>query len=158
MTALTAAPTATPDLLGLSRQAAEDVAAQRQRLETQLANARTLFELGDIAKADYLERRERIQRELEGLKTEDELGAALERAAAFLADLPAAWEAASPEQRNALARLLFEEVRIKDEWVAAVKPQLTFAPFFALDCQARRLSGGSDGIRTRDLCLDRAAC
>jgi hypothetical protein len=92
---------------------------QRQRLETQLANTRTLFELGDITKADYLERRERLQRELESLKTEDELGAALERAAAFLADLPAAWEAVSPEQRNALARLLFEEVRIKDEWVAA---------------------------------------
>ncbi len=133
-----------------SRAAGEDVAAQRQRLETQLANARTLFELGDIAKADYLQRRERIQRELERLKCEDELGAALERAAAFLADLPAAWAAANQEQRNALARLLFEEVRIKDEWVAAMRPQPTFAPFFALDCQARRLSGGSDGEQSRE--------
>ncbi len=132
-----------------SRTACEDVAAQRARLETQLANARTLFELGDIPKGAYLQRRERIQRELESLKSEDELGAALARAAAFLADLPAAWAAATQEQRNALARLLFEEVRIKDEWVAAVQPQPTFAPFFALDCQARRLSGGSDGEQTR---------
>ena len=88
----------------------------------------------------------------------DDLGAALERTATFLADLPDAWAVAAPEQRNALARLLFAQVRIKDEWVVAVEPQPTFAPFFALDCQARRLSGGSDGIRTRGLCLDRAAC
>jgi len=56
------------------------------------------------------------------------------------------------------ARLLFEEVHIKDEWVAAVKPQPTFAPFFALDCQARRLSGGSDGIRTRTVEFPRTRC
>jgi hypothetical protein len=27
-----------------------------------------------------------------------------------------------------------------------------------LDCQGLSLAGGSDGIRTRDLSLDRAAC
>ncbi len=141
-----------------SQSSADDAEAQRRRLQAQLANARTLFELGDITKADYLERRGRLQQSLNALKPDREIEDTLERAANFLADLPTAWHAASDEQRNALARLLFEEVRIKNEWVAAVKPQPTFAPFFDLDCQARRLSSGSDGIRTRDLSLDRAAC
>src|SRR5205807_8539453 len=101
---------------------------------------------GEISKAEYPERRERVQRELGGLRSEDESGAALERAATSLADLPAAWAAASQEQRNALARPPFEELYINEAGVAAVKPQCTFAPFFALECQARRLSGGIGGI------------
>jgi hypothetical protein len=64
-----------------------------------------------------------------------------------LSDLPAAWRAADDAQRNALARMLFVQVRIKDDWVAAVEPQPSFAPFFNWDCQVRRLSGGSDGGR-----------
>jgi hypothetical protein len=57
----------------------------------------------------------------------------LERAADFLADLSAARHAATDEQHNALARLLFERLRIKDQSVAAVKPQAAFAAFFDLD-------------------------
>ena len=136
----------------------EDADTQRRRLETQLANIRTLFELGDISKAEYLTRRDQIQRSLDALHGQDSQEHVIEQAIAFLSDLPAAWRAATDEQRNQMARLLFEEVRVIDEWVVAVKPQPTFAPFFDLDCQARRLSSGSDGIRTRDLSLDRAAC
>ena len=135
-----------------------DAAGERRRLERQLANLRTLFELGDLTKDDFLERRERLQRTMDGLRTDNQRDEALERAAAFLDDVPAAWLAATDAQRNALARLLFREVRIKDDSVVAVGPQPSFAPFFELDCQARRLSGGSDGIRTRGLSLDRAAC
>ena len=135
-----------------------DVVQERQRLERQIANLRTLFELGDLSKDEYLERRERLSRALDGLRPHVERAGVLERAAAFLGDVPAAWRAATDEQRNALARLLFSEVRIKDDWVVAVGPQPGFAPFFDLDCQSRRLSSGSDGIRTRGLSLDRAAC
>lgn len=95
---------------------------------------------------------------MDGPRTDNKRDEVLERAAAFLGDVPAAWMAATDGQRNAPAWLLFREVRIKDDWVVAVGPQPSFAPFFELDCQARRLSGGSDGIRTRDLSLDRAAC
>jgi hypothetical protein len=51
--------------------------------------------------------------------------------AAFLSDLPAAWRTADDALRNALARMLFVQVRIKDDWVAAVEPQPRFAPFFS---------------------------
>jgi hypothetical protein len=56
--------------------------------------------------------------------------------------------AAADQGAERLARLLFEEVALKTVG-CGVKPQPTFAPFFALDCQARRLSGGSDGGRIR---------
>ena len=135
-----------------------DVARERHRLERQLDNLRTLFELGDVDKTEFLERRVRLRRELDGLRPAPDRDGALARAAEFLGNLPAAWQAAEEAQRNALARLLFHEVRIKDDWVVAVGPQPSFAPFFELDCQARRLSSGSDGIRTRGLSLDRAAC
>ena len=95
-----------------------------------------------------MERRERL---LEGLKGEEELEATLERAAQFLVDLPAAWRAATEEEQNQLARLLFEEVRINDDWVAAVKAQPSLARFFDWDCQARGLSGGSDRDRLREI-------
>jgi len=111
-----------------------------------------------LSKADYLAHRERLQREIDALRTEDEFGATLERAATLLADIPTLWASADQAQKNALARMLFAEIHVKDAWIVAVKPQPTFAPFFTLDCQARRLSGGSDGARTRGLCLDRAAC
>jgi DNA invertase Pin-like site-specific DNA recombinase len=138
-----------------SQTAVTNADEQRRRCETQLANARTLFELGDLTKAEYVDRRDRLQRQIEGLRTDGQVEAALERAAAFLVDLPGAGRAADDVQRNALARLLFKEVRLKDEWVVAVLPQPSFAPFFDWDCQARRLSGGSDGGRGRVLELFR---
>jgi len=95
-----------PDRAGRGRQDPPGP-ARRRRPGAQLANARTLFELGDLTKAEYLERRERLQRQIEGLRSEGELGEALDWAAAFLADLPAPWRAADDVQRNALARLLF---------------------------------------------------
>jgi hypothetical protein len=107
-----------------------DVAAQKQRLETQLANERIMFEFGDLSKEEYIERRGELIRRRDGLRETDEWEAVLARAAAFLNDLPAAWRAADGAQRNALARMLFAQIRIKDDWVAAVEPQPSFAPFF----------------------------
>ena len=48
--------------------------------------------------------------------------------------------------------------RIQEDQVVAVLPQPDFMPFFVLESLDRDSSGGSDGIRTRDLSLDRAAC
>jgi len=57
----------------------------------------------------------------------------LERMARFLADVPAAWAAATPEQRNKLARCLFDQVWVKDTQVVAVKPLPELEPFFRLN-------------------------
>jgi hypothetical protein len=84
------------------------------------------------------------------LPSESELDEALERGAEFLGDLPAAWRAATDELRNALARLLLEDVRTKDDYVVTSKPQLSVALFSNLVCQARRLSGRSDESSSHD--------
>lgn len=92
------------------------------------------------------------------LQTADDLSVAFEQTADYLANLPAAWEQATPAQRNELARAVFVQVRVNDERLAAIEPQAVFAPIFVLDYQARAGNSGSDGIRTRGLSLDRAAC
>ena len=71
-----------------------------------------------------------------------EWGAALGQAAAFLRDLPAAWEAANQEQRNDLARLVLREVEVGDDRVVAVVPQPDVAPFFV--DRLREEGGGDD--------------
>ncbi len=71
----------------------------------------------------------------------NEWSTALTQAAGFLRDLPAAWDAATPEQRNDLARLIFESIEIKDDRVIAVVPQPDFAPFFV--DRLRRENGGN---------------
>jgi len=50
-----------------------------------------------------------------------------------LKDLPALWEhsGVTPEQRRELAREVFEEVRIRDGQLVAVKPKPQYEPLFA---------------------------
>ncbi len=75
------------------------------------------------------------------------------RALSLTTTAPGGRGRASQEQRNRLARLVFEEVVINDDRVAAVKPRPELAGFFALDCQVRGLevnAGGSDGGRLRE--------
>jgi hypothetical protein len=53
--------------------------------------------------------------------------------ARFLEDVPAAWAEATPEQRNKLARCLFDQVWLKDKKVVALKPASDLEPFFQLN-------------------------
>jgi site-specific DNA recombinase len=143
-------------------QAASDISGQRRRLESQLERLKDLYVLEDITKAQYLAEREKIKRELATLDARA-TGADTKLAglAGLLADVAAGWNAATPEQRNRLARLLFEEIVIDDNRVVAVKPRPELAGFFLLDCQTRAAmyrTCGTDGIRTRDLLRDRQAC
>ena len=57
----------------------------------------------------------------------------LDRAAELLQDLPALWEhpGVTQEQRRDLAREVFDEVRIREGKLVAVKPRPDYAPLFA---------------------------
>lgn len=77
------------------------------------------------------------------------------RLASFMANMAKAWKVATPEERNKLARQLFAEAIIENRTVVAVKPRPDPLPFFRA---VNWCEGGSDGIRTRGLSLDRAAC
>lgn len=113
----------------------DDSVATRERLERQLKRAKELYEWGDYTRTEYQARRENIVKQLDALTLAPGSSESIERLAGFLADVPAAWEAATLEQRNKLARALFDEIWLKDKEVVFVKPRPEFDPFFRLNYQ-----------------------
>ena len=111
---------------------------------------------GDLDRAAYQVRRGVLMGDLADLPAGgDPDSDAGRQLAAFLADLGQAWPVATPAERNRLARQLFSEAVIENRTLVAVKPRADLLPFFQ---GVNWCLGGSDGIRTRDLSLDRAAC
>ncbi len=114
-------------------KAYNDASAQKEQLERQLKRVRELYDWGDSPKAEYETRRDEILVQLRSLAVPKQPAEHIEKLARFLADVPAAWAAATPEQRNKLARCLFEQVWLKDKQVVAVKPLVELEPFFRLN-------------------------
>ncbi len=130
--------------------------AERDRVRRKLDRLRDAYLDGDLEKGEYQQRKAALTAELAALPKEAEPSAAVAgRLAAYLADLAAAWRDATPEERNRIARQLFAEAVVENRTVVAVKPRPDLLPFFRT---VKWCVGGSDGIRTRDLSLDRAAC
>jgi site-specific DNA recombinase len=121
---------------------------ERAKLESQLKRVKELYERGDYTKADYQARRDNILKQLAALTPSTKGTEHLERLAKFLADVPAAWEAATPEQRNKLARCLFDQVWVQDKRVVAVKPRAELEPFFRLNYE-EFLKENIEGQRSR---------
>jgi hypothetical protein len=143
-----------------ARDTRGDTEIRRREIEGRLKRITELYKWGDLTKEAYLADRDRLAGELASLQTVNSYASHLARAATFLSDLPAAWADATPDQRNASARFIFQKVEVEDVRVAAVVPQPDFAPFFVLaenemgwpdlatpDCQELSLAGGSDGDR-----------
>lgn len=89
-------------------KAYSDAEAQKERLERQLKRVRELYEWRDSSKAEYESHRDKILDELRSLTVPQQPAEHVEKMAKFLADVPSAWAAATPEQRNKLARCLFD--------------------------------------------------
>ena len=155
-------------IIGLSERASDerdDSERRRREIQGRLERITELYKWGDLTKEAYVAERDWLHRDLATVRTTTDRASLITRAAAFLRDPPTAWAAASPDQRNVLARLLFQEVEIEHDRVLAVVPQPDFAPFFALaetnelgwldkatpDCQELSLAGGSDGDRLREI-------
>ena len=144
------------------QSAAVDTVAARLRLNHRLDRLKDLYLDGDLDRATYQARRATVSDELAALPAggnpEDDAG---RRLSGFLADVGSAWRVASPAERNKLARELFGTVVVRNRTAVAVVPRPDLRPFFALlavNPEPGSCNGGSDGIRTRDLSLDRAAC
>ena len=130
-------------------------------IKARLNRIKELYTWGDMEKAEYLAERQQLQAQLAKLEVHDKKTDYLDRVAQFLDNLALAWEAADQEKRNRLAVELFEAVWVKDNLVLGVTPRPEFIPFFDViysGCQTSLQTGGSDGIRTRVLDLDRIAC
>jgi len=89
--------------------------------------------LGGLTEGEYKRRRDEIRRQLDALNPVPSGSDNLPRLAQFLADVSSAWESATAEQQNKLARALFEEIWIKDKEVVFVKPRPELDPFFRLN-------------------------
>ena len=69
----------------------------------------------------------------------------LETLAQFLADVPAAWNIATPEQKSKLARVLFDQVWIRNKEVVGVKPRPELEPLFRLNYEEFLSRGHFEG-------------
>jgi len=110
-----------------------DVEAAKKRLGRQLEKERDLYRWDDLTEGEYKRRRDDIRKQLDALSPVPSGSDSLPRLAHFLADVSSAWESATAEQQNKLARALFEEIWIKDKEVVFVKPRPELDPFFRLN-------------------------
>jgi hypothetical protein len=113
----------------------DDAEQERSVLERRLKRLRELYEWGDHTKAEYETRKTGILRQLDELSPTLSKTDHLDKLAQFLSDVPAAWDVATQEQRNKLARALFDQVWVKDKIVIGVKPRPELEPFFRLNYQ-----------------------
>ena len=129
-----------------------DAEAKKERLERRLKRVKELYEWGDYPKAEYETKRDKILDQLSNLNVPRQSEEHLEKMAQFLADVPAAWMAATQEQRNKLALCLFSEVWLKDKNVIAVKPLPQLEPFFHLNYEDF-CKQNIEGLSSTRICL-----
>ena len=105
--------------------------------------------------ADY----EDIQKQLRLLSPVEVRDNHLVKLAQFLANVAGAWDEANQEQRNKLAKTLFEKILVENNRVVAVKPRPEFEPFFKLnfDCHAKDIAYDPGGARGIQYLWERAA-
>lgn len=132
----------------------------RQSLQTRLMRLKEMFEWGDLPEDEYRQKRDQIKNELAALPADvDNRKATLEKLANFLKNVGLSWKEANHEQRNRLAKTLFETIEIQDKKIRGLTPTTEFTPLINLTYLSKvYLTSGSDGIRTRGLFLDREAC
>jgi hypothetical protein len=110
-----------------------DVEKETGQLKKGLKRLKDLYKWGDIDKAEYQREKQQFESELARLAPFQAPAEHLERLAEFLGSITKAWDMATNEQRNKLARTLFQEIWVRDQEVVAVKPQPEFEPFFELN-------------------------
>ena len=110
----------------------DDREKKKAELEARLKRIQKMFHWGDLKEDAYLEEKADILRALQNLTPPEEKSQLLDRLADFLKSVSKAWKDANQDQRNRLARQLFEEIWVKDKQVVAVKPRPELEPFFRL--------------------------
>ncbi len=133
----------------VNRYNPEDNEQKRRQLQAQLERAKQLFIQGDLTGDEYKTEKMRVHASLSRLQPVT--GRSLIDAGELLSDFSRIWGLANLEERKRLLRASLEAAYIEKSAITAVKPR---PEFYNLIYR----SGGPDGIRTRDLCLDRAAC
>ncbi len=130
---------------------------ERRRLEARLAELKDLYAWGDLSRGEYTTERDQIRARLATLEPVHKRRRDLAQLAALVRDVRAVWLGASQEERNRLASRLLTRVTVDEDRVVEIRPRPEFREFLP-SWKVSAGCCGSDGIRTRDLSLDRAAC
>jgi site-specific DNA recombinase len=128
-----------------------EVEKEEQALQERLVRARELYLAGDIDRGRYLEEKWAAQVALTGLHPlpKDVILAA----GSYLSDFDHLWsQAHSYPEKARLLRVAVAAAFVKGRLLVALQPTESFFPLMHY-CWS-----GSDGIRTRDLRLDRPTC
>ena len=128
----------------------DDIDEQRARLKANLERLKKQHRWGHISDKEYLAEYEGTERQLRQLSPPEDKQQELQRFAHFLTNVADAWRQANQEQRNKLARTLFDQIRLDSSGrVIAVKPRAELEPFFRIsyECHAGNIAGDPDGGR-----------
>ena len=150
-------------MLALVRQPVvkDETTHELATIHSRLSRIKDLYAWGDLGREEYLAERQQLQAQAARLNPVEQKPDGIEIIAKFIEDLSLAWDSANDEQKNKLAVELFEAVWIENGEIVAVTPKTEVISFFDLiyaRLQKDTQTGGSDGIRTRVLDLDRIAC
>jgi len=125
----------------------DDADRRRREIASRIERIAEMYKWGDLTREAYRAEREHLEAEVATLRGATDRAGVLVQAAALLRNLPAAWAAGTPKQRNALARLVFRSVEVVDDRVVAVVPQPDFAPFFVARAEDEgRVADNDNGV------------
>ena len=106
-----------------------------RRIDAVLANLRKQHLWGAIDDQEFKSEYQALQRQRRSMEPRPSVQSTpnLDRAAELLQNLPALWQhpGVTQEQRRELAREVFDEIRLRDGKLVAVKPRPEYAPLFA---------------------------
>ena len=94
-------------------------------------------QLRAVGEIDAAELRRRMQRLEARFGQASDVLVDTEQALALLRDMPRIWETTDDTGRRAIAVEVFERLRVRGRWVAALTPQAAYAPLFVHDRHAR---------------------
>ena len=119
----------------MNEESEHDHSVEIKRIDAALANLRKQHLWSLISDDDLRMEHEALNRQKRALESQRVPVAMpnLDHAAELLKDLPALWQhpGVKPEQQREMAREVFEEVRLRDGEMVAVKPRPQYAPLFA---------------------------
>ena len=115
-----------------------------------MANLRKQHLWGVIGDAEFKAEHQALELQKRGLEPKSSMRSTpdLDRAAELMRDLPALWEhpGVTPDQRRDLTREVFDEVRLREGKLVAVKPRAEYVPLFAYSVW--KGTGGGGGKRS----------
>ena len=116
--------------------AGQDCEQTAKRLGQQLQRLKDLYEMGDVARAGYIERRDKLHEELAALKPPRLPD--LERVAAQLNNFGTIWAEATPVDRKALIHAMVTAVYLDSENgpVVYIEPRAEYAVLFGVSQRA----------------------